>query len=392
MSRLRGNGFANIRAWTVERHGSAGWSAVLDALDPHERAALVDLRPSDWYPLSLQARLLREIDRRFGDDDLRLPRSIGADQAARDLDRGVLTWLFRLFPPAILVGNMDVVWRRFHDNGRWRAHVDGARTVMVVSGWNNADAANCADVEGYLEFIGRRMSRVPGTMQHTRCRLRGHDGCEFVYSEPLERRAALPRGLPGAEEVAAIGRELMQIGEPGAVLEAIETALRYVLPRGADAALWGWEDASGHARLLWSCGRPTDRPAHCVVLESAGRTVARLDLDAIPEAGRAEVLAALEGLAPWFGTAMAASHAAGARAGASGPTDDGGRVVRAAATWRLTPRQGEVLRGVISGRTNKEIAAAVGCAEATVEVHMTALFRKSGVSTRSGLVRAALGG
>ena len=391
MSRLRGNGFANIRAWTLEHHGAEGWAAVLGALEPHERASLVDLRPSDWYPLALQARLLREINRRFGDDDLRLPRCIGADQAARDLDRGVLTWLFRLFPPSILVGNMDVVWRRFHENGRWSARVDGARTVMVVRGWHNADAANCVDVEGYLECLGRRMSRSPGTMQHTRCRLQGHDGCEFVYSEPLERRVALPRGLPTPEAVAAIGRELMQIDEPGAVLEAVETALRYVLPRGADAALWGWDDASGHARLLWSCGRPTDRPAHCVVLESAGRTVARLDVDAMPEAGRAEVLAALEGLAPWIGTAMAASRP-GAHPREARHPDDGGRVMRAAAAWRLTPRQGDVLRGVIGGQTNKEIAASVGCAEATVEVHMTALFRKSGVSTRSGLVRAALGG
>lgn len=391
MSRLRGNGFANIRAWTVEHHGEAGWAEVLGALDPDERASLADLRPSDWYPLALQARLLRVIDRRFGDDDLRLPRRIGTDQAARDLDRGVLTWLFRLFTPAILVGNMDVVWRRFHDSGRWSARVDGARTVMTVSGWSNADAANCADVEGYLEHLGQRMSRAPGTLQHTRCRVRGHDACEFVYSEPLERRVSLPRELPDADAVAAIGRELMQVREHGAVLEAVVTVLRHVLPRGADAALWGWDDASGHARLLWSCGRPSDRPAHCVVLESAGRTAARLDIDALPEASRAQVLAAMEGLAPWFGTALAASQS-GASAEASRPAGDGGHVVRAAAAWRLTPRQAEVLRGVITGYTNKEIAASVGCAEATVEVHMTALFRKSGASTRSGLVRAALGG
>lgn len=389
MSRLRGNGLANIRAWTVEHYGDAGWSEVLGALEPDERASLSDLRPSDWYPLSLQARLLRVIDRRFGDDDLRLPRRIGFDQAARDLDLGVLTWLFRLFTPATLVGNMDVVWRRFHDSGRWSARVDGARTVMVVSGWRNADHANCADVEGYLEHLGQRMSRAPGTLQHTRCRLRGHDACEFVYSEPLERRVALPRELPDADAVAAIGRELMQVREPGAVLEAVVTVLRHVLPRGADAALWGWDDASGHARLLWSCGRPTDRPAHCVVLESAGRTAARLDVDALPEASRAEVLAALEGLGPWFGTALAASHG-DASPEAPRPAGDGGHVVRAAAAWRLTPRQAEVLRGVITGYTNKEIAASVGCAEATVEVHMTALFRKSGASTRSGLVRAAI--
>lgn len=360
---------------------------MLNTLEAHERAALLDLRTSDWYPLSLQARLLRAIDRRFGDDDLRLPRRIGTDQAIRDLDRGALTWLFRLFPPSILLGNMDVVWRRFHDTGRWSARVDGAHAVVAVSGWRNEDAANCADVEGYLEHLGHRMSRSPGTMRHTRCRLLGHDDCEFVYSEPLERRVVMPGGLPDAQATAAIGRELMQIREPGAVLEAVVTVLRHVLPRGAAAALWGWDDDTGHARLLWSRGHPTDRPTHCVVLESAGHTVARLDLDAIPAADHTEVLAALEGLAPWFGTALAGSHPT---PDAARPADSADRVVRTAAEWRLTPRQSEVLRCVIRGCTNKEIAAMVGCAEATVEVHMTALFRKSGASTRAGLVRAAL--
>lgn len=391
MPRLRGNGLANIRQWTVDHYGDEGWAAVVSSLGPSERETLRELRVADWYPLSLQAALLRAIDRRFGDDDLRLARRIGGDQAARDLDRGVTTWLFRLFSPATMLGNMDVVWRRFHDTGRWAARLDGPAVVVTVHGWRNEDRANCADVEGYLEHLARRLSRAQGHMRHTRCRLDGHEGCEFVYSEPLDRRVPMPRGPLTAETAAAVGRELMQVRDPETVRDAVVTVLRHALPRASSAALWAWDDATGEARLLWSCGHPTDRPAHCVVLEAGGRTVARVEVDALPQPEREGVLAALEALAPWFGAALAGSHGSRPSEPSAEP-GGGGRVVRAAAAWRLTPRQGEVLEGVLAGLTNKEIASRIRCAEATVEVHMTALFRKSGATTRAGLVSAALGG
>ncbi|HLL01047.1 MAG TPA: helix-turn-helix transcriptional regulator [Myxococcaceae bacterium] len=38
------------------------------------------------------------------------------------------------------------------------------------------------------------------------------------------------------------------------------------------------------------------------------------------------------------------------------------------------------------GKTNKEIAAALGLSEGTVEVHVTNLLRKLGTSNRAGLV------
>lgn len=388
--RLRGNGFINIRAWVMEHHGVEAWSELLDALDPAERACLAELRAADWYPLALQSSMLRHLDRRYGDDDLRLARAIGRYQAVRDLDRGVLTWLFRLFPPSILVGSMDIVWRRFHDSGRWVSTTRDGLTVVSVHDWQNSDPANCMDVEGYIEYLAQRMSRVPGSFRHTRCRLRGHPCCEFVYDEPLDGRIPVPRAIPDPADVGAIGRELMQVGTAEAVLDAIVTVVRNTLPREASAALWGWDDATGHARMLWSRGAPTDHPSHCFVLESAGRTYARLELEPLTCARRDEVLAALEGLAPWFGTALArvSSERRGAPSELSVAPQDA--LGRAASAWRLTPRQREVLRGLLDGKTNKEIAAALGCAEATVEVHVTALYRRSGVSNRTGLVRAVL--
>ena len=54
--------------------------------------------------------------------------------------------------------------------------------------------------------------------------------------------------------------------------------------------------------------------------------------------------------------------------------------------WRLTPRQAQVLELVARGRSNRALAAALGCAESTVELHVTALLEKSQCESRAQLV------
>lgn len=61
------------------------------------------------------------------------------------------------------------------------------------------------------------------------------------------------------------------------------------------------------------------------------------------------------------------------------------RVVRA---WGLTPRQADVLRLVAQGCTNKTIAASLGCAEVTIELHVSAILRKAHVDRRAALAAA----
>jgi DNA-binding NarL/FixJ family response regulator len=58
----------------------------------------------------------------------------------------------------------------------------------------------------------------------------------------------------------------------------------------------------------------------------------------------------------------------------------------AAAQWALTRRQSEVLGLVAQGLSNRAIAQTLGIAEGTVEVHLTAIFEKVGVRSRSALV------
>ncbi len=71
---------------------------------------------------------------------------------------------------------------------------------------------------------------------------------------------------------------------------------------------------------------------------------------------------------------------------ASGPALDGNADHASAS---LTSRQGEVLALLTQGKSNKEISRKLGLSEGTVKVHMAALFRVLGVSSRAAA--AAIG-
>ena len=58
--------------------------------------------------------------------------------------------------------------------------------------------------------------------------------------------------------------------------------------------------------------------------------------------------------------------------------------------WELTGRQSDVLALLCEGRSNQSIAAVLAISPRTVEVHVSALFAKARVSTRSELVAKVL--
>jgi DNA-binding NarL/FixJ family response regulator len=57
---------------------------------------------------------------------------------------------------------------------------------------------------------------------------------------------------------------------------------------------------------------------------------------------------------------------------------------------KLSRREREVLRCVLEGMVNKEIASRLGITESSVKAAIQQLFEKTGVHSRSGLVRVAL--
>jgi FixJ family two-component response regulator len=56
----------------------------------------------------------------------------------------------------------------------------------------------------------------------------------------------------------------------------------------------------------------------------------------------------------------------------------------------LTPRENEILRFVVAGRLNKQIAAYIGAAEKTVKVHRARIMNKVGVRSVAELVRLTI--
>lgn len=64
----------------------------------------------------------------------------------------------------------------------------------------------------------------------------------------------------------------------------------------------------------------------------------------------------------------------------------GASLARAKTLWRLSPKQTRVLELVADGQSNKDVARELGCAEVTVEQHLTRIFRASGAKNRTDLI------
>lgn len=78
-----------------------------------------------------------------------------------------------------------------------------------------------------------------------------------------------------------------------------------------------------------------------------------------------------------------------ARADAPG-TGNPATATPAACKTDLTPREREVARMVATGKTNGEIADALGIAQNTVKNHLARIYDKLNVNTRTELARWAM--
>lgn len=132
-------------------------------------------------------------------------------------------------------------------------------------------------------------------------------------------------------------------GDASAALEALRDAAD-----GWDALRMPYELARARVHIGLACRRIGDEDTARVELETARAVFRRLE--ARPDLRRVDSLL-----------------------GATAPDERHG----------LTPREWEVLRLVAGGDTNKRIAAALSISERTVERHVSNIFHKLGVSTRS---------
>lgn len=104
--------------------------------------------------------------------------------------------------------------------------------------------------------------------------------------------------------------------------------------------------------------------------------------DAAPSELREAIRAVYRG-ASFFSPRVARQLGEGARAVAE-------RDARRARLESLSSREREVLQGIVSGQTNKEIAARLGISPRTVETHRESVMRKLEIRTVAGLTRFVL--
>ena len=64
------------------------------------------------------------------------------------------------------------------------------------------------------------------------------------------------------------------------------------------------------------------------------------------------------------------------------------RIGQARARWQLTRRQVEVLRSLVRGDANKDLAATLGTSLSTIEIHVTDILRKAKCESRARLLAA----
>jgi DNA-binding CsgD family transcriptional regulator/tetratricopeptide (TPR) repeat protein len=151
-------------------------------------------------------------------------------------------------------------------------------------------------------------------------------------------------GVLGAILAQTRGAVELQAGDARAALLALREAWRVW-----DEVEAPYEAARVRALIGAACGALGDHESAALELEAARRTL--VELGAAPDIARLDALA-----------------------GDGGAPHD---------SQRLTARELEVLRLVASGKTNREIAARLVLSERTVDRHVSNIFAKLGVSSRS---------
>ena len=218
----------------------------------------------------------------------------------------------------------------------------------------------------------------------------------------LTRAEAIDRGLPlGEPAVTMYAGDLVEALVRVGRREEAERALAR-LQEGAARTAGAWSnavaargrlllaeegelDALGEEALRWHAqvDMPFERARTELVLGERLRR-ARRRADARERLGNA--LAALErlGAEPWAQRARTELRATGGPAQAAGARE-------AAPVEELTPHELQVALLVAEGRTNREVGAALFLSAKTIEHHLSAIYRKLGLRSRTQLAALLAG-
>ena len=155
--------------------------------------------------------------------------------------------------------------------------------------------------------------------------------------------------------------------------------------------------------FLEACGR---LPPGCVItsLQTRGMDAVeflrRLDAEpvsfpAIVIAGGSEVVQAVEAMKAGAATVLERPYGdevllSAVRSALQVDAQAATQTAQRTALATLTPRQHDVLSGLLAGKTNKMIARQLGISPRTVEAHRASVMRKAGVGSIAELVRLAV--
>ena len=182
-------------------------------------------------------------------------------------------------------------------------------------------------------------------------------------------------------DAADIGEALRRVGELQPDIILLDNHLPGV--RGIDA-LPALRDAAPQARILMLTVSEDEADLAAALRGgAAGYLLKTIEGDALIAA----ILRAEQGdsiVAPeMMNKLVAAYRGAPSAPSATAPTADAAPATTAAAAIAsLSPRELDVLRGIVRGASNKEIARQHGIAETTVKIHVQHLLRKLDVSSR----------
>jgi len=169
------------------------------------------------------------------------------------------------------------------------------------------------------------------------------EGADRACSEFEQVAATIGRGVPEAIAARARGAVLLEQGEPAAALPALRRSLEVWQVVGAP-----YEGARVRSLIGRACLALADDDG--AELEFAAARLVFADLGAMPDLARLDALAATRGRAALHG---------------------------------LTRRELQVLRLVSAGSSNATIAAELSLSERTVERHLSNIFTKLDLSSRT---------
>ncbi len=275
------------------------------------------------------------------------------------------TWAFTLFEA---IGVVIGVWQ-----GATGDTIDTARRIAARRG-----------ASGESQVIGRA-HRSLGLAALSRGAMREAYQELHAAIEALEvagiRHPGVEPALPDAVEAAAVedqtaARELLERLEER--IEVLDSAwLRAVAARARGCVVLGEGRSDGSIESLREALEVLDGSGHA---PDAARTLLVL--------GRTHVRAGQRtAAADAFADALGRFESMGAVSWARGCAQELERVAPGRSVGELTPTEDRLAGLVAEGATNKEIASAMYLSVATVEAHLTRIYRKLDLRSRSDLTR-----